>query len=174
MIGLGGLSSWAGRIHGLLLAGAALAILSLTAGPRVLPYQTYFVLSGSMEPTIPVGSVIVLLPAQAEELGIGDVITFARPDHPETLVTHRIVGLEPAEAGPQFVTKGDANDGADPWRVPVSGQGWRVGFAIPWVGYLLRAVQLPLARLALVVLPALGLGALALVRIWKPQAPAPA
>ena len=99
MIGLGGLSSWAGRIHGLLLAGAALAILSLTAGPRVLPYQTYFVLSGSMEPTIPVGSVIVLLPASAEELGNGDVITFGRPDHSETFVTLRIVGLERLRIG---------------------------------------------------------------------------
>jgi signal peptidase len=150
--------------------GAVLAIgvLALTVGPRFLPYQTYTVLSGSMEPTLPVGSVIVAVPAQGNELNKGDIITVANPQHQGMLVTHRIVAVEAGPQGRVFKTKGDANQEPDSWIVPASGGGWRYAFAIPYLGYVLSALQSGFGRLVLLVVPTLLLGGLLLVEIWRP------
>ncbi|HEX8599453.1 MAG TPA: signal peptidase I [Chloroflexia bacterium] len=146
----------------------AIGILALTVGPRFLPYQTYTVLSGSMEPTLPVGSVIVAVPARGEELNTGDVITVANPQHAGALVTHRIVAIEHSPQGRTFTTKGDANSAADSWVVPGTGSGWRYSFAIPHLGYVLSALQSDLGRLFLLIIPTVLLGALMLVEIWRP------
>jgi signal peptidase len=146
----------------------AIGVLALTVGPRFLPYQTYTVLSGSMEPTLPVGSVIVAVPARGEELNTGDVITVANPQHAGTLVTHRIVAIENGPHGRSFTTKGDANSAVDSWVVPGTGRGWRYSFAIPHLGYVLSALQSDLGRLFLLVIPTLLLGAVMLVEIWRP------
>jgi signal peptidase len=150
--------------------GAVLAIgmLALTVGPRFLPYQTYTVLSGSMEPTLPVGSVIVAVPAQGDELNKGDIITVAIPQRQEMLVTHRIVGVETGSQGRVFKTKGDANQEPDSWIVPAASGGWRYAFAIPYLGYVLSALQSGFGRLVLLVVPTLLLGGLLLVEIWRP------
>ncbi len=146
----------------------AIGVLALTVGPRFLPYQTYTVLSGSMEPTLPVGSVIVAVPARGEELNTGDVITVANPQHAGALVTHRIVAIENGPQGRTFTTKGDANSVVDSWVVPGTGSGWRYSFAIPYIGYVLSALQSDLGRLFLLVIPTLLLGAVMLVEIWRP------
>ena len=165
----GRLAGWA---TGLVLGLTALAvgtILALTIGPRFLPYQTYVVVSGSMAPTIPVGAIIVLRPARAEQLQVGDIITFQRPDRPGELVTHRIVGVAEGAGERGLVTKGDANAVPDPWPVAASGTGWRYVFALPYLGTVLRALQQPVARLLLLVVPALALGALTMRAIWSPR-----
>jgi signal peptidase I len=151
-------------------AGVALAIgvLALTLGPRFLPYQTYTVLSGSMEPLLPVGSVIVAVPARGEELNTGDIITVANPQHAGVLVTHRIIEIENSPQGRSFKTKGDANNVADSWVVPGTGNGWRYAFAIPQLGYALSALQSDIGRLVLLVIPTFLLVGLLLVEIWLP------
>jgi signal peptidase I len=146
----------------------AIVVLALTVGPRFLPYQTYTVLSGSMEPTLPVGSVIVAVPARGEELNTGDVITVASPQHAGALVTHRIITIETGPQGRTFTTKGDANSVADSWVVPGTGSGWRYAFAIPHLGYALSALQSDLGRLFLLIIPTMLLGSLLLVEIWRP------
>ncbi|HEX9989312.1 MAG TPA: signal peptidase I [Chloroflexia bacterium] len=165
-------SSRLGRLvmRAVMSTGVALAIgvLALTVGPRFLPYQTYTVLSGSMEPTLPVGSVIVAVPAQGNELNKGDIITVAIPQRQDMLVTHRIVAVETGPQGRVFKTKGDANQEADSWLVPASGGGWRYAFAIPYLGYVLSALQSGLGRMLLLVVPTLLLGGLLLVEIWRP------
>lgn len=146
----------------------AIGILALTVGPRFLPYQTYTVLSGSMEPALPVGSVIVAVPARGEELKTGDVITVANPQHAGALVTHRIVAIENGPQGRSFTTKGDANSAVDSWVVPGAGSGWRYSFAIPYLGYVLSALQSDLGRLFLLIIPTVLLGGLMLIEIWRP------
>ena len=155
-------------------AGAGLGILvvvlvmAVTVGPRFLPYQTYFVRSGSMEPTIHVGAMVVLTKTDASKLEVGDIITFENPDKPGTLVTHRIVGVENGEAGRTFTTKGDANGTADSWRVPAQGDGWRYAFNVPLIGYVFGYLGTPQARLALLAVPAAILGLLSLLDVWSP------
>jgi signal peptidase len=156
-------SRWESRILLGITSVVLAAILALTIGPKILPYQTFVVLSGSMEPAIAIGSVAVLIPASADQLAAGDVITFQRPDRPTELVTHRIVGIETGPAGRTFMTKGDANNVPDAWRVPASGTGWRYAFSIPKVGFLLRGFQTGEGRLALLVVPELGIVLLSLL-----------
>ncbi|HEX4906446.1 MAG TPA: signal peptidase I [Acidimicrobiales bacterium] len=147
---------------------AVVLIMAVTVGPRFLPYQTYFVRSGSMEPTIHVGAMVVLTKTDATKLEVGDIITFENPDKPGTLVTHRIVGVENGEAGRTFTTKGDANGSADSWRVPAQGDGWKYAFNVPLIGYVFGYLGTPQARLALLAVPAAILGVLSLLDIWSP------
>jgi len=93
-----------------LLAAAALLVLGNTVGPRILGYKTYFVRSGSMKPTIPVGALALYRPVAATKLKVGDVIAFSRPGHNGDTVSHRIVRFDPGSNG-GFVTKGDSPQG---------------------------------------------------------------
>ncbi|MDQ3930588.1 MAG: signal peptidase I [Chloroflexota bacterium] len=162
------LGKWATRLFVAAGASIAMLVLVLTVGPRFLPYQAYTVLSGSMEPTLPVGSVIIAVPARAEELRTGDIITVANPQLHGMLVTHRITGIDETPQGRAFTTKGDANQAPDSWLVPAQGSGWRYAFSVPYLGYGLAALQSELGRLLLLVIPTLLLGGLLLVEIWRP------
>ncbi|HVF98333.1 MAG TPA: signal peptidase I [Chloroflexia bacterium] len=146
----------------------AVGVVALTIGPRFLPYQTYTVLSGSMEPTLPVGSVIVAVPAKGDALHTGDIITVANPQHAGALVTHRIIAIDNSPQGRTFQTKGDANNVADSWVVPGTGSGWRYAFAIPYLGYALSTLQSDIGRLLLLVIPTFLLAGLMLLEIWLP------
>src|SRR5579862_4663081 len=74
-------------------AMAVLSLLALTLLPNVLGYKTYVVLSGSMEPAIHTGSVLMALPVPPESLKVGDVIVYNRSDVNES-VTHRIISVD--------------------------------------------------------------------------------
>lgn len=156
-------------VMSLIGAVVVLTVLAVSVGPRILPYQTYFVRSGSMEPTISTGAMVVLTKTDAEKLGPGDIITFNKPDDESVKVTHRIVEIETTDQGRVFVTKGDANGDVDSWRVPASGTGWKYAFNIPIIGFVFGYLGTPQARIALLVIPALVLGLLALLDIWKPK-----
>jgi signal peptidase I len=168
------LRTWGGRAVTALLGLVVAVILLISVGPRVLPYETFFVRSGSMEPTIETGSMIFLTKVDASDLDKGDIITFDRPDKPGTLVTHRIFSVETNDQGRFFRTKGDANGTPDPWSVPASGTGWRYSFNIPKVGFVFGYLGTARARFALLAIPAVLLGALSLVDIWRPAPAAPA
>jgi signal peptidase len=157
-----------------ILAVAAVALVTL--GPRFLPFQARYVRSGSMTPTLPVGSLAFYTPVAANELHRGDVIVFHRPDAPttdESLVTHRIARVEHSARGTFFVTKGDANPQPDPWRVPADGSGWRLRASVPVAGYAVGMLGSHLGHTWILALVAFLLGAYLLVEIWRrPASPA--
>jgi signal peptidase len=122
-------------------AGSALALvvvlaLAVAIVPAVGGATPLTVLSGSMEPSLPVGSTVVVRPRPPAEIAVGDVITFtdrATGSDETRVVTHRVIGIEP---GPAFVTMGDANNAPDPGLVratDVRGVQW---YAVPYVGLL--------------------------------------
>ena len=122
------------------LGVVVLGLLVLVFGPRLYPFQTFYVRTGSMSPAIPVGALVVATRASAGDLNPGDVIVFQRPDRPRMMVVHRIDAVEQRASGPVFLTKGDANGSPDSWEVPATGDGWRamysisrVGFAVGWL-----------------------------------------
>jgi signal peptidase len=85
---------------------------------RVFGFKVYGVLSGSMEPAYPTGSLIYVRNVDPDDLRIGDAITFSLS--PNVIATHRIVGIIPDENNPAFIrlqTKGDANLIADSYYV---------------------------------------------------------
>lgn len=163
-----------GKILGwvaLVAAGlVVLGLLAITIGPRFLPYQALIVRSGSMSPTIPTGSIVFYTKIPSSKVKVGDVIVFQKPGSTNEKVTHRVYKIGQGSTGTYFITKGDANGTPDDWRVPAVGSGWIARFHIPSIGYALVRLQSTLARLLLLVIPAILLGAITLYEIWQDRA----
>jgi len=120
----------------LLLATVVAAGLALIAVPKATGAKPLTVLSGSMVPTHDPGDVVVVRPTKAEELEVGDVITFQPVSDDPKLTTHRVVQVTYGSEGIRYVTQGDANDTPDvePVRpAQVKGEVW---YAVPLVGYV--------------------------------------
>ena len=100
--------------------------------PRFLGYEVYEVISGSMEPAIPVGSVIYVAPLAPEDVQPGDVIAF---EDEGSVIVHRV--KENRFAVGQFVTKGDANPTEDFDKVPYAALIGRVERHFPMVGHMM-------------------------------------
>lgn len=162
--------SLAGKVIGwiamIVLGLVVLGLLAVTIGPRLLPYQALIVRSGSMSPTIPTGSIVFYTKRNADAIKVGDVIVFEKPGATNEKVTHRVYQIKNGPTGRYFITKGDANGTPDDWQVPAVGTGWIARFHVPSVGYALVYLQSTLARLLLLVIPALILGAITLYEIW--------
>jgi hypothetical protein len=67
------------------------------------------------------------------------------------------------------VTKGDANDTTEHWSVPATGKIGRVTYRLPRLGYVMAATREPKAKLLLIVVPAIVVGMLELMHIWRPR-----
>jgi signal peptidase len=164
----------AGRVAAWVVMIAAglvvLALVAITIGPRFLPYQALIVRSGSMSPTIPTGSIVFYTKIESAKVKVGDVIAFSKPGDPTEKVTHRVYQIGHGATGEYFITKGDANGTVDDWRVPAVGTGWIARFHVPAIGYALVDLQSTLARLLLLVIPAILLGAITLYEIWQDRA----
>jgi signal peptidase len=118
----------------LLLLVVVVAAVAVTVVPAVAGASPLTVLSGSMEPTLPVGSTVVVRPASADRIAIGDIITFTdrQPGTTETrIVTHRVIEVLP---GPAFRTQGDANDAPDPHPVAAADVRGSYWYDVPLVG----------------------------------------
>ena len=122
------------------LAATALAVV-LVLVPLVTDSVPLTVLTGSMAPVHDPGDIVVVRPARAEDLRVGDVITFEAPEAERRLITHRIEATGVDTAGePTFVTRGDANRSADAEPVPAAQVRGRVWYAVPWIGHASAAL----------------------------------
>ncbi len=154
------------------LGAAALMVL-----PSLLGFERYVIVSGSMEPTIPVGAVVYDEVVPVDDLEVGDIITFVPPQEfgIDAPVTHRIVDITSTAPGngqesgaPVFRTKGDANKDPDPWRMILNGSDQaRVKHQIPYVGYVYIALQQRWVQLLVIGLPSLGLIVYIVAALWR-------
>ena len=124
----------------------ALAVLLAVAlvGVRLAGIRTFTVLSGSMEPTYHVGSLIYVKKVDPAAIRPGQVITFMLDEN--TIATHRVVGIVPDEEDPtviRFRTKGDANDAEDGSLVHYKNVIGTPVFSIPYLGYAADYIQHP-------------------------------
>ncbi len=134
---------------------------------RVCGYEVYNVVSGSMEPAIPVCSAVFVRPAPPAQLCAQDVIAFQSHG---TVITHRVVQNNTLESS--LVTQGDANLQPDPEAVPYGSVIGRVERHVPGLGWLLGASTGASGRLYLVCLAAAGaLLSLVPVLLQKRQGP---
>ena len=149
-------------------------LLVIGIGPHTGRYRTLTVLTGSMQPTMPVGSVIVVVPERPNELRVGQIVTYRIPVEDHRVVSHRVVGILGGGDRPIFQTQGDANNGPDYWLAQVNDDTvWRVTYVVPKLGHLLHGLRQPMVhRLTMLVVPA-ALALLVIVGIWK-DAPAEA
>ena len=131
---------------------AGLAVLLLTAAiSHLIPAtgrQTYIIRGGSMEPTIPLGSVIGVRPVAADSVVAGDIVTLRTLDG--VIVTHRVTAVITGTDGAILLaTKGDANTYADTPEWPAQALVGRVDLWIPYAGYLMAFVATVPGLLAL-------------------------
>lgn len=135
-------------VTGLLTAVALLLVFFLlqskVAGtePAIAGHKIYIVMSGSMEPALKVGSIVVVKPLDPEEIRPGDIITF-RSEHNSSVTTHRVNRVEADENGLLFYTKGDANEVEDPSPVEPRHLIGKVVLTVPYVGYLFAYARTP-------------------------------
>lgn len=115
---------------------------------------SYVVLSGSMEPSISTGDVVIVDAADPTSVEEGDVITYTRSEG-ETPTTHRVVDVLEENGGLAFQTQGDANDQPDASAVQASQVHGSVMLTIPYIGYVISFVNTPLGLVALIVVPVL-------------------
>ena len=115
----------------------ALALVGLGSSvvPRVLGMQPYAIVSGSMEPAYPTGSLVYAQPTAGKDLQVGDVAAFWRD---EDVIIDRVDPIDIVGEG--FVGKGDANDDVDLRPVLFRDVLGRVVFSVPGVGYFLMAL----------------------------------
>ena len=82
--------------------------------PRAGGGTPYTVLTSSMEPDFPPGTLVVVRPVDAEDVAVGDVITFQLVSGRPEVATHRVIAITASPEGtPEFVTQGDANPKPD-------------------------------------------------------------
>ena len=125
----------------------------LLVGVRLFGITPYTVISGSMEPEYPVGSMVYVKKVTASELKVNDTITYVIPG--ETVVTHRIIEIIPDEDNPTVVryrTKGDANDSPDGDPVHINNVLGKVVFCIPIIGYISHFIQHPPGTYIMIIL----------------------
>lgn len=128
---------------------ASLLLFGLIAlGPHVFGYRTATMLTGSMEPGIRPGDVVLSMPRPAADVQVGDVISYHIPVGDHRVATHRIVEVVHGEDGSVSVrTAGDANDGMDPWLATLEGDTvWEMQFVIPQLGTVIRGLRHPVIQ----------------------------
>lgn len=134
----------------LLVAVAGLLLVSLL--PITGNVEIKIVKSGSMDPTIPVGSLVVVWPTLSYQ--VGDIVTFGRDTARDIPTTHRIVGTRVENGATLYQTKGDANEEADPKETALRDVIGKVVLTVPFAGYVLDFARQPLGFGFLIGLPA--------------------
>ncbi len=126
---------WAVTSTVLLIALSVFAFFAIVV-PFVLGAQTYTVLTGSMRPTMPPGTLIGTKPTDIEHVKIGDIITYQIESGDPAVITHRVISLARSGDGDTILhTQGDDNSVAD--ENPVIGEQVRgvVVYSVPYLGY---------------------------------------
>ena len=145
-------------LYGILAALVGIAALALIVSALPIPgnYQFLVVRSGSMEPAIKQGAVVMVKPSDAYK--IGDVITFKStfrtPAGQVIPVSHRVVEIRVAEGEAFYTTKGDANNAADTREIRHRDVIGKVRFSIPYIGYGIETARTTYGFLALIIIPA--------------------
>lgn len=134
----------------------AIALVAVLLVVSVLPitgnYKVLTVLSGSMEPAIKMGSVVVVKPAS--DYKIGDVITFGPYSQTKPPTSHRIYDIKVVGGQPVYITKGDANNAPDQREISKRDILGKILFNVPYVGYAVDTAKKPFGFMLIIVVPA--------------------
>lgn len=114
-------------------SAAAAAVLLVCFFRGLLPWQPVAIATGSMEPQINTGDLVIVSRPAAASIQVGDVIQFA---HGQYTVVHRVAEVVEGEDGVAYITRGDANNADDAGTVAASQVIGKVVARIPWAGWL--------------------------------------
>jgi len=123
-----------------LIAVVAVGLLAVIV-PRLVGGVPLTILTGSMEPGLPPGTLVVVRPVVPADIRVGDVVTYQIRSGVPGVISHRVVGITVGAEGRTFTLKGDAN--AEPDRdAVVEGQVMgEVWYSVPWLGRLNTGVS---------------------------------
>lgn len=130
-----------GATTGLLLLVAALAVVLIVV-PKATGSMPLTVLTQSMEPTLPPGTLLVVRPTAVDEIEVGDVVTYQITSGQPAVISHRVVSVASASNGERtFVLKGDNNAEADPRPVTAAQVRGVVWYSVPEIGVVNQLVN---------------------------------
>ncbi len=127
---------------GLGLSGGLLAFLLLIAAAVVVvPAATgstpYTVLTSSMEPSLPPGTLIIDRPVATDDIRVGDIVTYQLESGKPVVVTHRVTAISTTDTGDKiFTLKGDNNSLPDANPVVAEQIRGEVWYSVPLIGWV--------------------------------------
>ncbi len=151
--GLWSLGRQVGRGIGWAALAAAVLLALAVALPLAFGDRPYTVLTGSMEPTIAAGDVVIDERISPTDAQVGDVVTFRDPEDQAKLITHRVRSIHRTGSHLWFITQGDANNTTERWRIVADGELGRVVYKVPWVGHLAVLTHTPGGLLLILLVP---------------------
>ena len=122
--------------------------------PRMIGYNIYTVVSGSMEPAIPVGSLVYINNMAPEDVQENEVIAFYGATDGSSIITHRVVTNSTVMG--EFITKGDANEEKDMNPIPYSHFIGKVVLTVPKVGGIAQTFTSTTGKIAAACMIALA------------------
>lgn len=135
-------------VAGYLLCGVALAVFLL---PKT-GWRALNILTGSMRPAVPQGSLVIIHNVPTRDIHPGDVITFINPVNAKQTITHRVVETKTVASLPGFVTRGDANN-SDDQPILAGNVVGKVVWHAPNIGHWLNTARKPIWVILLVAIP---------------------
>jgi signal peptidase len=164
------LATWMrGLLDAVLVLLLTLCLLAVVLA-RIVPLtgrSTLVVAGGSMEPTISIGSAVVLAPADPGSIQVGDVVSL-RSGPAQAIFTHRVTRVVDRDGAIWVETKGDANAEPDPSITAATQVVGRVTVTIPGAGYLIALLSTPRGLMFVV-----SLGLVLLLVGWLIEVPMP-
>lgn len=141
---------------GLTLAIVVMVTAVLTYLAPHFGWHVDYLCSGSMEPELKTGSLVITRPVDPQEVVIGDIITFKQRGVTlgDNMISHRVIGIE-KNSPLYFQTKGDANDNPDPFMVPARNLVGRISFKANYMGYIAEFLKTTWGFLLGLVIPGL-------------------
>jgi len=129
-------------LSAVLLAFVVGLALLLIVVPKVSGSLPLTVLTSSMEPGLPPGTLIIVKPIDPDDIQVGDVVTYQIESGVPGVITHRVIDISSSSNGDRtFIFQGDNNGSPDEKPVlPVQIQG-KVWYSVPYVGYLNSTVN---------------------------------
>lgn len=143
---------------------AIVALIVVSILPIPGNYKLLIVESGSMEPAIKTGSVVIVKPV--DNYKAGDIITFEDSGKDRT-TTHRVLDIEVVSGKTYYITKGDANNAEDSNKVSENKIIGKVLTSIPYAGYILATAKEPIGFVLLVIVPCVMIILEEAGKIWK-------
>ena len=106
--------------------------------PFITNTNAYIVLSGSMEPEIGIGDIVISTDVKQEDIKVGDIISFQTRG---MMVTHRVTEINEEDGVVRYTTKGDNNNTEDMGTITYESVVGKYNYKIPKVGYVVLFIQ---------------------------------
>jgi len=151
------------------LMGSGAVLLVFISGLSLFGQRSLVVMSGSMQPVLRPGDLVVDHQVTPLQVRVGDIVTFPDPTDRSRLITHRVRSVQVNGDSVAMVTKGDASNTTQRWLIRSDGRMGRVMLRVPKIGYAIFWVRGRGGTVAVLIIPSILLGIYLLTWIWRPS-----